>query len=294
MKMCEQRTVIVTGAGGGLGRAYALALGEAGANVVVNDIRLDAAQEVARTIERAGGQAMANGGDIVTMQGAQTIVAQVLERFGEVHVLVNNAGNLRDRMFVSMDENDWDEVMRVHLRGHFCLSNTLARHWRDQKKAGVAVDARIINTSSGAGLQGSVGQANYSCAKAGIAALTLVQAAELRRYDICSNAIAPAARTAMTQSTAGMAAMVQPPSDGSFDSWDPANVASLMVFLASSQSAHITGRIFEASGGKVSVSDGWRVGAVRDKGARWDPVELGPVIDALIAEAATPQPVYGA
>ncbi|MGJ7525423.1 SDR family oxidoreductase [Variovorax sp. GB1P17] len=294
MKICEQRTVVITGAGGGLGRAYALAFAEAGAQVVVNDIRLDAAQEVADTIAAAGGQALANSDDITTMRGAQDIVAQAIARFGDVHVLVNNAGNLRDRMFVSMSDEDWDEVMRVHLRGHFCLSNTLARHWRDRKKAGASVDARIINTSSGAGLQGSVGQSNYSCAKAGIAALTLVQAAELRRYDISVNALAPAARTAMTQSTQEMAARVRVPTDDSFDFWDPANVASLVVFLGSPLSAHITGRVFEASGGQVSLSDGWRVGALRDKGARWDPAELGPVIDALIAEAATPQPVYGA
>ncbi|MEG3062763.1 MAG: SDR family oxidoreductase [Comamonas sp.] len=294
MKICNQRTVIITGAGGGLGRAYALAFGEAGANVVVNDIRLDAAQEVVAAIQAAGGQALANGGDIVTTAGAKDIVQQAIDRFGDVHVLVNNAGNLRDRMFISMEEEDWDQVMRVHLRGHFCLSNALARHWRDRKKAGAEVDARIINTSSGAGLQGSVGQSNYSCAKAGIAALTLVQAVELARYGITVNALAPAARTAMTQSTAGMAAVVKSPTDGSFDFWDPANVASLVVFLGSSLSAHVTGKIFEASGGKVSLSDGWRVGALRDKGARWDPEELGPVVDALIAEAAKPQPVYGA
>lgn len=294
MKICDQRTVIITGAGGGLGRAYAQAFAEAGANVVVNDIRLDAAKEVADAINAAGGRAIANGGDIVSTPGAQDIVKQAVEHFGDVHVLVNNAGNLRDRMFISMEDEDWDQVMRVHLRGHFCLSNTLARYWRDRKKAGAAVDARIINTSSGAGLQGSVGQSNYSCAKAGIAALTLVQAVELARYNITVNALAPAARTSMTQSTEGMAAMVKQPSDGSFDFWDPANVASLVVYLGSPQSAHVTGKIFEASGGKVSISDGWRVGAVRDKGARWDPAELGPVVDALIAEAVKPQPVYGA
>lgn len=294
MKICDQRTVIITGAGGGLGRAYALALAEAGANVVVNDIRLDAARQVADSIAAAGGQALANSDDITSLAGAQKIVGQALARFGEVHALVNNAGNLRDRMFVSMSEEDWDEVMRVHLRGHFCLSNTLSRHWRDRKKVGAPVDARIVNTSSGAGLQGSVGQSNYSCAKAGITALTLVQAVELQRYGITVNALAPAARTAMTQSTDGMAAMVQRPADGSFDFWDPANVASLVVFLASKQSAHVTGRVFEASGGKLSLSDGWRVGALRDKGARWEPAELGAVIDSLIAEAAVPPPVYGA
>lgn len=293
MKICDQRTVIITGAGGGLGRAYALAFAEAGANVVVNDIRVDAARQVVDIIVAAGGHALANSDDITRMSSAKEIVDKAIAQFGEVHSLVNNAGNLRDRMFVSMSEEDWDEVMRVHLRGHFCLSNILARHWRDRKKAGSPVEARIINTSSGAGLQGSVGQSNYSCAKAGIAALTLVQAVELQRYGINVNALAPAARTTMTQSTDDMAARVQRPTDGSFDFWDPANVASLVVFLGSSLSAHITGRVFEASGGKISLSDGWRVGSTRDKGARWEPSELGSVIDTLIAEAATPQPVYG-
>ena len=294
MKICEQRTVIVTGAGGGLGRAYALALAQAGANVVVNDIRSEAALAVAYAIASAGGQAIANHDDISRMDSAQRIVDAAITRFGAVHALVNNAGNLRDRMFVSMSEEDWDEVMRVHLRGHFCLSNILARYWRDRKKAGEAVDARIVNTSSGAGLQGSVAQSNYSTAKAGIAALTLVQAVELERYGIRVNALAPAARTAMTESVAGMAAKVRKPDDGSFDFWDPANVASLVVWLASPLSAHVTGRVFEASGGQISLADGWRVGPMRDKGARWDPAEVGAVVDALIASAVPPQPVYGA
>ncbi len=294
MKLCDQRTVIITGAGGGLGRAYALAFAEAGANVVVNDIRADAAQAVVDAIQAAGGKAIANSDDITRMATAQQIVDKAIAAFGDVHTLVNNAGNLRDRMFVSLSEEDWDEVMRVHLRGHFCLSNILARYWRDQKKAGKTVDARIVNTSSGAGLQGSVGQSNYSCAKAGIAALTLVQAVELQRYGINVNALAPAARTAMTEGVPGMAATVQKPSDGSFDFWDPANVASLVVYLGSSLSSNVTGRVFEASGGKVSLADGWRVGVLRDKGARWEPEELKAVVDALIAEAVPPQPVYGA
>jgi len=294
MGICDKRTVIVTGAGGGLGRAYALALAEAGANVVVNDLRGDAALAVVDSITTAGGQATANHDDISRMDSAQRIVDAAIARFGAVHALVNNAGNLRDRMFVSMTEEDWDEVMRVHLRGHFCLSSILARHWRDQKKAGQRVDARIINTTSGAGLQGSVAQSNYSAAKAGIAALTLVQAVELQRYGIRVNALAPAARTAMTESVGGMAAKVRKPDDGSFDFWDPANVAPLVVWLASPLSEHVTGRVFEASGGKISLADGWRLGPMRDKGARWEPGEVGAVVAALIASAEPPQPVYGA
>lgn len=291
MSLCAQRTVIITGAGGGLGRAYALAFAAEGASVVVNDIRLEAAQAVAAEVLAAGGQALANNGDITTMSGAQSIIEAALAAFGEVHVLVNNAGILRDRMFVSLSEDDWDQVMRVHLKGHFCLANLLGRRWRDQAKAGNKVDARIINTSSGAGLQGSVGQSNYSAAKGGIAALTLVQAAELARYGVTANALAPAARTAMTE--AGMPELVKAPSDGSFDAWAPENVAPLVVWLGSVQSAHVTGKVFESQGGRISVGDGWRTDATRDKGARWEPAELGPVIDQLLAQAVPAQKVWG-
>ena len=290
MAICTQRTVVITGAGAGLGRAYALAFAQEGANVVINDIRAEAAQAVADEVRAAGGQAIANTGDITTLAGAQSILDATLAAFGDVHVLVNNAGILRDRMFLSLSEEDWDTVMRVHLRGHFCMGNTFGRYWRDRKKAGHAVDARIINTSSGAGLQGSIGQSNYVAAKGGIAALTLVQAAELGRYGITVNSLAPAARTAMTE--AGMPDMVKKPESG-FDIWDPLNVASIVVWLGSAQSAHVTGRCFEAKGGEISVADGWHTGKITDKGARWEPAELGAVVDRLIAEAPAPQKVYG-
>jgi NAD(P)-dependent dehydrogenase (short-subunit alcohol dehydrogenase family) len=291
MGICDGRTVIVTGAGGGLGRAHALAFAAEGARVLINDIRRDAAGAVAAEIVAAGGEAVANDDDITSMVGAREIVATAVERFGDVQVLVNNAGNLRDRMFVNMTEEEWDQVMRVHLKGHFCLSNTLARRWRDQSKAGQPVDARIINTSSGAGLQGSLTQSNYSAAKAGIAALTLVQAAELGRYGITANAFAPSARTSMTESA--MAERVKKPSDGSFDWWDPANVSALVVFLGSTLSRHVTGRLFEIGGGKISVCDGWRTGPFKDKGARWEPTELRAVIDELIESSVPPQKVWG-
>ena len=290
MAICTQRTVVITGAGAGLGRAYALAFAQEGANVVINDIRAEAAQAVADEVRAAGGQAIANTGDITTLAGAQSILDATLAAFGDVHVLVNNAGVLRDRMFLSLSEEDWDTVMRVHLRGHFCMGNTFGRYWRDRKKAGHAVDARIINTSSGAGLQGSIGQSNYVAAKGGIAALTLVQAAELGRYGITVNSLAPAARTAMTE--AGMPDMVKKPESG-FDIWDRRNVASSVVWLGSAQSAHVTGRCFEAKGGEISVADGWHTGKITDKGARWEPAELGAVVDRLIAEAPAPQKVYG-
>lgn len=290
MGICDQRTVLITGAGAGLGRAYALAFCAAGANVVVNDIRFQAAQAVAQEIAAAGGRALANQGDITSLAGAAQIVDAAVAAFGEVHVLVNNAGVLRDRMFLSLTEDDWDTVMRVHLRGHYCLSNVLGRRWRDQKKAGQPVDARIINTSSGAGLQGSIGQSNYAAAKAGIAGLTLVQAAELARYGITVNCLAPAARTAMTEGA--MPDLVRKPPSG-FDAWDPLNVAAIVVWLGSPLSSHVSGRCFEARGGELSLAEGWHSGPVIDKGARWDPAELGAVVDRLIAQGTPAQKVYG-
>ncbi|NSX17952.1 MULTISPECIES: SDR family oxidoreductase [Cupriavidus] len=290
MGICNGRTVIITGAGGGLGRAYALAFAAEGASVVVNDIRRDAAEAVCAEIRAAGGSALASDDDITKIATAQRIVDAAVEAYGEVHVLVNNAGICRDRMFVSLTEADWDDVMRVHLRGHFCLANLLARRWRDAAKAGRTVDARIINTSSGAGLQGSVGQSNYAAAKAGIAALTLVQAAELGRYGITANALAPAARTGMTEDV--FADMMKAPAGG-FDYYDPANVAPLVVWLGSAGSAQVNGRMFEAAGGMVSVADGWRTGPKADKGARWQPAEIGAAVAGLLAQAQPAQPVYG-
>jgi NAD(P)-dependent dehydrogenase (short-subunit alcohol dehydrogenase family) len=290
MGICTERTVIITGAGGGLGRAYALAFAAEGANVVVNDIRLESAQAVVDELEAMGGRALASGGDITSLAGAQSIVDGALAAFGEVHVLVNNAGILRDRMFLSLSEDDWDAVMRVHLKGHFCLANVLGRRWRDLAKAGTKLEARIINTSSGAGLQGSIGQSNYAAAKAGIAGLTLVQAAELARYGITVNCLAPAARTSMTESA--MPDMVKKPDVG-FDVWDPLNVASIVVWLGSTLSGHVTGRCFEAKGGELSLADGWRTGSILDKGGRWLPEELTSVVDRLIDEAVAPQKVYG-
>ena len=290
MGICDGRTVIITGAGGGLGRAYALAFAAEGANVVVNDIRHEAAATLVSEIAAAGARALVDSGDITTIAGAQGIVDTALAAFGEVHVLVNNAGVLRDRMFLSLTEDDWDTVMRVHLKGHFCLASVLGRRWRDASKAGRPVDARIVNTSSGAGLQGSVAQSNYSAAKGGIAALTLVQAAELKRYGITVNCLAPAARTSMTEGA--MPEMVKKPASG-FDAWDPMNVASIVAWLGSPLSAHVTGRCFEARGGELSIAEGWHTGRITDKGARWEPAELTEVVNRLIAEGRPAQPVYG-
>ncbi|NIE63690.1 SDR family oxidoreductase [Burkholderia sp. Ax-1719] len=291
MGICKERTVIVTGAGGGLGRAYALALAEQGAAVVVNDLRADAAQAVCEEIAHAGGRALANADDITRMDTAQRIVDAAQVTFGTVHALVNNAGVCRDRMFTSMTEDDWDTVMNVHLRGHFCLAQILARGWRDAAKAGTPVAARIVNTSSGAGLQGSIGQSNYGAAKAGIAALTLMQAAELQRYGVSVNALAPSARTAMTETV--FAQMMKKPEDGSFDAFDPANVAPLVVWLASEASGEVTGQVFEVAGGMIAVAEGWRTGPRVDRGARWPAAEVGVAVKDLLAQACPAQRVYG-
>ena len=292
MGICNNRTIIVTGSGAGLGRGYALALAAEGANVVVNDIKREAAEAVVAEIQAAGGKAMASVDDITSMAGAENIVKTAVDTFGDVHGVVNNAGIVRDRMFASLSEDDWDLVVKVHLKGHFCIASKLVQRWRDQVKAtGTKADGRIINTSSGAGLNGSIGQSNYAAAKGGIASLTLVQAAELGRYGITANALAPAARTGMTEGPFG--ALMKKPEDGSFDHYAPENVAPLVVWLCSPLSAHVTGKVFEVEGGKVSIANGWKTGIVRDKKARWNPAELTDVIDGLIAESPAAQKVYG-
>ena len=288
--ICDGRVVIITGAGGGLGREYALAFAKEGASVVINDINPEAAARTVSEIAAAGGRAIANSNDITNYQDSALIVKAALDAFGDLHVVVNNAGICRDRMFFSLSEQDWDDVMRVHLKGHFCISSHACNHWRQQAKEGKTVSGRIINTSSGAGLQGSIGQSNYVAAKAGIAGLTLVQAAELARYGITVNCLAPAARTSMTEGA--MPDLVKKPDSG-FDAWDPLNVASIVVWLGSAQSAHVTGRCFEAKGGEISIAEGWHTGHIVDKGARWSPAELGAVVDRLIAEGRPAQKVYG-
>ena len=297
--LCEGRVVIVTGAGRGIGRAHALEFARQGAKVVVNDLGAAAdgrgvssgpADEVVEAIRAAGGEAIGNGDDVADFAGAGRLVESAVKAFGRLDVLVNNAGFLRDRMFVSTSEDEWDAVIRVHLKGHYCPTRHAVTHWRERAKTGAKVDARIINTSSGAGLLGSVGQATYSTAKAGIAALTLVQAAELGRYGVTANAIAPAARTRMTEAV--FAATMQRPDEG-FDAMAPDNVAPLVVWLGSLESGDVTGRVFEVAGGVISVAEGWHEGPKVDRGQRWEPTEVGPAVRDLLGRAATPSKVYG-
>ena len=290
--ICEGRVVIITGAGGGLGAAYAKAFAVEGAKVVVNDINGDAAQKTVDAIKASGGEAVANTSNITDYADSAQAVKQAIDAFGDLHVVVNNAGICRDKMFASMTEQDWDAVIAVHLKGHFCISSHAVHYWREQSKAGRKVDARIINTSSGAGLNGSVGQSNYAAAKGGIASLTLNQAAELRRYGITANCLAPAARTGMTEDV--FADMMKKPEDGGFDFFDPANVAPLVVWLGSAESQLITGRVFEVQGGKISIADGWRTTNGVDKGARWKPAEIGGAMETLLSEEVPAQKVYGA
>ncbi|MEV7794289.1 SDR family oxidoreductase [Streptomyces sp. NPDC087512] len=299
--ICAGRVVVVTGAGRGLGRAHALAYAAEGASVVVNDlgVGLDGtggtegpAQRVADEIRALGGQAVAHHGDITTTDGAASLVATALDSFGRLDTLVNNAGFLRDRMLVNLDENDLDAVMSVHLKGHFLPMRHALAHWRAEVKAGRTPRARVVNTASGAGLLGSVGQGNYAAAKAGIVALTLVAAAETARYGVQVNAIAPAARTRMTESA--FAEAMAAPEDGGFDAMAPENVSPIVVWLGSDACDGVTGRVFEAEAGRITVMEGWRPGPTADKGARWTPAEAGRTALALLAEAETPQPVYGA
>ena len=237
-----------------------------------------------------GGKAIANYEDITDWDAAKRIVDATVAAFGGLDVVVNNAGIVRDRMFVSATLDEWDATMRVHLRGHFCLSRHAVDYWRGQQKAGHPVDARIINTSSGAGLQGSIAQSAYSTAKGGIAALTLVQAAELARYGITANALAPSARTRMTEqafadkmATGGQA----------FDVMDPANIAPTVVWLGSALSAHVSGCVFELEGGKIILEQGWDLGPGVDAGARWNPADVGAAVDDLLARRTSPRKVWG-
>jgi NAD(P)-dependent dehydrogenase (short-subunit alcohol dehydrogenase family) len=298
--VCAGRVVIITGAGRGIGAEHAIEFARQGARVVVNDIggALDGtgsdaspAQQTVDRIRADGGEAVASYDDVTDWAASARLMQTTIDTFGRLDTLVNNAGTVRDRMFVNMSPDEWDAAIRINLRGHFCPARHAAAYWRDRAKAGEPVDARIVNTSSGAGLMGSVGQANYGAAKAAIAALTLMQAAELARYGVTANAIAPAARTRMTE-TVFADTMAQ--ADAGFDAMAPANIAPLVAWLGSNESADVTGRVFEVEGGKISVADGWQHGSAIDRGRRWEAAEIGSAVREILAKAPPPAPVYGA
>jgi NAD(P)-dependent dehydrogenase (short-subunit alcohol dehydrogenase family) len=297
--LCDGRVVIVTGGGRGLGREHALEFARQGAKVVVNDLGVSTsgegsaegpAAEVAEEIRAAGGEAVPNTSDVSDWEGAASLIETALSSFGRLDVLVNNAGVLRDRMIVSMTEEEWDMVARVTMKGHFAPMRHAAVYWRGLAKAGEEPDARIINTTSGAGLMGSIAQSNYGAAKAGIAALTIIGAAELAAYGVTVNAIAPSARTRLTDGMFGDM-MVKP--DSGFDAMAPENVAPLVVWLGSGESRAVTGRVFEVEGGRISIADGWQHGPAVDRGERWDPAEVGVAVNELLAKVPPPAAVYG-
>ena len=300
MGICEGRVAIVTGAGNGLGKAYALGLAAEGAKVVVNDLGVGthgedgeakgAAEKVVDEIKAMGGEAVANTDDVADWDAGKRMVEQALDSFGGLDAVVNNAGFVRDRMFFTCSPEEWDAVIRVHLRGHFCTSRHAAEYWRAQSKAGNPVDARIINTTSGAGLQGSVGQSAYSTAKGGIATLTLVQAAELARLGVTANALAPNARTRMT-STGGFDMEAK---EGEFDVYAPENMAPLVAYLVSEQSKGVTGQVFELKGGEIFLSQGWTDSPKHDKGSRLEAGELDAIVRKLVQDREPAKPVYGA
>ena len=283
MGALDGRVAIITGAGRGLGREHALAFAAEGAKVVVNDLGGDIdgtgedrapAQVVVDEITAAGGEAVANGDNVADWEGAQRLINQAVETFGDLHVLVNNAGILRDRVIVNMSEDEWDAVIHVHLKGHFCPSHFAAAYWREQSKAGKAVKGSIIHTSSTSGLLGNPGQANYGAAKSGIATFSQIAAMELGRYGVRSNAIAPAARTRLTEQTPGLSDVVKEPTDAAvFDTWDPANVSPFVAYLAT-EDCPFTGEAFLVQGGVVQRFAPWTLSEKLDKGDRWTVAEL--------------------
>jgi NAD(P)-dependent dehydrogenase (short-subunit alcohol dehydrogenase family) len=288
--ICEGRVAIVTGAGRGIGRGHALELARQGAAVVVNDVGatvdgsgsdVGPAQAVVDEIRAAAGEAVANTDDVADWDGARALVHTALDTFGRLDVLVNNAGILRDRMLFNMDEGEWDAVIRVHLKGTFAPTRWAAAHWRTEKKMNRPVDARVICTSSTSGLFANPGQSNYGAAKSGIATLAIIASKELAPYGVTANAIAPGARTRMTENLGGARPSPEP---GHWDERDPENIAPLVTWLASRESAGVTGQVFLVGGGRIGVATAWGRGPGVDKGARWDPAELGPVVAGLLAE----------
>ena len=295
MGALEGRVAIITGAGRGLGREHALLFAAEGAKVVVNDLGGDmhgeggdpsSAMQTVADIEAMGGEAVVNGDNVADWAGAERLVRQAVDTFGDLHILVNNAGILRDRVVINMTEAEWDAVIAVHLKGHFCPTRHAAAYWREQTKAGATVNASIVHTSSTSGLFSNPGQANYGAAKSGIATFSQICAKELSRYGVRSNAIAPAARTRLTEATPGLSEVVKAPEDG-FDVWDPANVSPFVAYLASAE-CPFTGETFIVFGGMVQRVQTWVLAENVEKNDRWTVDELaaqsGQLASALAIE----------
>jgi NAD(P)-dependent dehydrogenase (short-subunit alcohol dehydrogenase family) len=278
MGVLDGRVAIITGAGRGLGREHALLFAAEGARVVVNDLGgaadgggsdRTAAEEVVDEITAMGGEAVANADDVADWDGGQALIKSALDAFGRLDVLVNNAGILRDRVLINMSEDEWDSVVKVHMKGHFVPTRWAATYWREQVKAGEQVQASVIHTSSTSGLLGNPGQTNYGAAKAGIGSFSIICAKELSRYGVRSNCIAPAARTRLTEATPGLGEIVKPPDDAEvFDVWDPANVSPLVAYLATAD-CPFNGATFYVQGGTVRLMEPWRMGDGVEQADRW-------------------------
>jgi NAD(P)-dependent dehydrogenase (short-subunit alcohol dehydrogenase family) len=289
----DGKVAVVTGAGRGIGREHALALARAGAKIVVNDLGASLAGEgadtgpahdVVREIQALGGEAAADGENVADFAGAKRLIDGAVAAFGRLDILVNNAGILRDRMLVNMEEHEWDAVIEVHLKGHFAPTRHAGAHWRERSKAGDQVNARVINTSSPSGVFGNVGQLNYGAAKAGIVGFTLIAAQELQHYGVTVNAIAPNARTRMTEAAFGEI----PPPESGFDAADPANNSPIVVALCADEAQDITGQVFFVYGGVVNMLSGWEAGELFASDERWDPDALLQELRDRLPDGAAP------
>jgi NAD(P)-dependent dehydrogenase (short-subunit alcohol dehydrogenase family) len=295
----EGKVAIVTGAGGGIGRSEAKALAAEGATVIVNDLgtTLDGsadashAQQTVDAIVASGGKAVASTEDVASWDGARMLIRRAVDEFGRLDILVNNAGVLRDRMSFRMDEDAWDAVVRVHLKGHFAPTRHAAEHWRERSKAGEPVRAAVVNTTSEAGLYGGTGQANYAAAKAGIAAMTVALGRELHNYGVTVNAIAPRARTRMTETVLGDYGA--PPEDGSFDEWDPDNIGPVVTWLASDDAVDVTGQVFVVFGGRLHLMQGWTMVSEIEQDDRWTVGAIAARKAELFGERRTGAPKMG-